>query len=92
MDQRYAAHGQKGTGSVPIEAILLLPGEPYEVVERAPLGNREAGGLGAETGRGSGPCSRSRPLVLPKGELMTASAASSSHLAPAIRPRAFAAV
>ena len=36
MTKPYVVYGQKGTGSVPVEATLLLLGEPYEVVERRP--------------------------------------------------------
>ena len=35
MARPYVVYGQKGTGSVPVEATLLLLGERYELVERA---------------------------------------------------------
>jgi hypothetical protein len=35
MAKSYVVYGQKGTGSVPVEATLLLLGERYEMVERA---------------------------------------------------------
>ena len=61
MDKPYVVYGQKGSGSVPVEAALLLLGEPYELVERARSEDPEAGGLGAEAVARSTPCSRSRP-------------------------------
>ncbi len=64
-------YGQKGTGSVPVEATLLLLGEPYEVVERGPAEDRPAGN----------PMQQVPVLVLPDGELMTESAAILIHLA-----------
>jgi hypothetical protein len=35
MAKPHVVYGQKGTGSVPVEAMLLLLGERYEMVERA---------------------------------------------------------
>ena len=35
MARPYVVYGQKGTGSVPVAATLLLLGERYEMVERA---------------------------------------------------------
>jgi GST-like protein len=67
----YVVHGQKGTGSVPVEATLLLLGEPYEVVERGPSEDRPAGN----------PMQQVPVLVLPNGELMTESAAILIYLA-----------
>src|SRR5687767_9415396 len=32
---RYVVYGQKGSGSVPVEAALTLIGAPYEVIERS---------------------------------------------------------
>jgi GST-like protein len=81
MDKRYVVYGQKGTGSVPVEATLLLLGEPYEVVERAPLDDQEAGGLGAEAVARVNPLQQVPALVLLNGELMTESAAILIHLA-----------
>jgi hypothetical protein len=43
VSKPYVVYGQKGTGSVPVEATLLLLGEPYELVERAPTQKPEAG-------------------------------------------------
>jgi GST-like protein len=81
MAKPYVVYGQKGTGSVPVEAALLLLGEPYEVVERAPRENPEAGGLGAEAVARINPLQQVPALVLPTGELMTESAAILIHLA-----------
>jgi GST-like protein len=71
VDKSYVVYGQKGTGSVPVEATLLLLGEPYEVVERGPSEDRPAGN----------PMQQVPVLVLPNGELMTESAAILIHLA-----------
>jgi GST-like protein len=81
MAKPYVVYGQKGTGSVPVEAALLLLGEPYEVVERAPPENPEAAGLGAEAVARINPLQQVPALVLPNGELMTESAAILIHLA-----------
>jgi GST-like protein len=67
----YVVHGQKGTGSVPVEATLLLLGESYEVVERGRCEDRPAGN----------PMQQVPVLRLPNGELMTESAAILIHLA-----------
>jgi GST-like protein len=71
VDKRYVVYGQKGTGSVPIEATLLLLGEPYEMIERGPSEDRPAGN----------PMQQVPVLALPNGELMTESAAILIHLA-----------
>lgn len=71
MDKPYVVYGQQGTGSVPVEATLLLLGEPYEVVERGPSEDLPAGN----------PMQQVPVLVLPNGELMTESAAILIHLA-----------
>jgi GST-like protein len=71
VDKPYVVYGQKGTGSVPVEAALLLLGECYEVVERGPAEDRPAGN----------PMQQVPVLVLPDGELMTESAAILIHLA-----------
>jgi GST-like protein len=71
VDKRYVVYGQKGTGSVPVEATLLLLGEPYEVIERGPSEDRPAGN----------PMQQVPVLALPNGELMTESAAILIHLA-----------
>jgi GST-like protein len=71
VDKPYVVYGQKGTGSVPVEATLLLLGEPYEVIERGPSEDRPAGN----------PMQQVPVLALPNGELMTESAAILIHLA-----------
>jgi GST-like protein len=71
VTKRYVVYGQKGTGSVPVEATLLLLGEPFEVVERGPAEDRPAGN----------PMQQVPVLVLPSGALMTESAAILIHLA-----------
>jgi GST-like protein len=71
VDKRYVVYGQKGTGSVPVEATLLLLDEPYEVIERGPSEDRPAGN----------PMQQVPVLALPNGELMTESAAILIHLA-----------
>ena len=48
MSKPYVVYGQKGTGSVPVEATLLLLGEPYELLQPAPTENPQAGDLDAE--------------------------------------------
>lgn len=63
-------HGQRGTGSVPVEAALLL-GERYEGVERGPFEDRPAGNAMQQV----------PVLVLPDAELMTESAAILIHVA-----------
>jgi GST-like protein len=70
-DDPYVDYGQKGTGSVPVEAALLLLGEAYEVVERGPGEDRPAGN----------PLQRVPILRLPDGQLMTESAAILIHVA-----------
>jgi GST-like protein len=81
LGKPYVVYGQKGAGSVPVEATLLLLGEPYELVERAPTEKPEAGGItDAEMAR-INPMQQVPALVLPNGELMTESAAILIHLA-----------
>jgi GST-like protein len=81
VDKRYVVYGQKGTGSVPVEATLLLLGEPYELVERAPTEKPEAGDLSDEEMARVNPMQQVPAVVLPNGELMTESAAILIHLA-----------
>jgi hypothetical protein len=50
MGKPCMVYGQKGTGSVPVEATLLLLSQPYEVIERGRSEDRPAGNQ----------CSRSR--------------------------------
>ena len=71
MSKPYVVYGQKGTGSVPVEATLRLLGKPYQVVERGAGEDRPAGN----------PMQQVPVLILPNGELMTESAAILIHLA-----------
>jgi GST-like protein len=71
MSNPYIVYGQKGTGSVPVEATLHLLGERYEVAERRPGDDRPAGN----------PMQQVPVLILPSGELMTESAAILIYLA-----------
>jgi GST-like protein len=71
VNKPYVVYGQKGTGSVPVEATLLLLGEPYEMIERGPSEGRPAGN----------PMQQVPVLALPNGELMTESAAILIYLA-----------
>jgi GST-like protein len=81
MAKPYVVYGQKGTGSVPVEATLLLLGERYELVERAPTEKPEAGDMSdAEMARVN-PMQQVPAVILPGGELMTESAAILIHLA-----------
>jgi len=70
----YVVYGRRGTGSVPVEATLLLLGEPYEV--------KEAGrDVSVEAIARVNPMEQLPALLLPNGELMTESAAILIHLA-----------
>ena len=74
MAASYVVYGRRGTGSVPVEATLLLLGEPYEV--------KEAGrDVTAEAIARVNPMEQLPALILPNGELMTESAAILIHLA-----------
>jgi GST-like protein len=80
VSKPYVVYGQKGTGSVPVEATLLLLGEPYEL--RQPASWESPGsGLNAEAMAQINPMQQVPALVLPTGELMTESAAILLHLA-----------
>jgi len=81
LGKPYVVYGQKGAGSVPVEATLLLLGEPYELVERAPTEKPEAGDISDEQMARINPMQQVPALVLPGGELMTESAAILIHLA-----------
>ena len=71
MDKPYVVYGAKGSGSVPVEAVLTLLGLPYEVVEaRAWEGEAEQAKVGAVN-----PMRQVPALVLPSGQVMTESAA-----------------
>jgi GST-like protein len=83
MSARYIVYGQKGTGSVPVEATLLLLGEPYELIERTPEESSGSGDMTAEAMARINPMWQVPALILPSGELMTESAAILIHLADA---------
>jgi GST-like protein len=70
----YVVYGRRGTGSVPVEATLLLLGEPYEVKEAGRFVTAEAI---AEVN----PMEQLPALILPNGEVMTESAAILIYLA-----------
>ncbi len=71
MDKPITIYGAKGSGSLPVEAALLLIGLPYEVVERAPLKEVSAD----EAVNRVNPLGQVPTLVFPGGEVMTESAA-----------------
>ena len=77
----YVVYGQKGSGSVPVEATLLLLGEPYKLIEPAPSENPEAGDITEQEMARINPMRQIPALILPNGELMTESAAILIHLA-----------
>lgn len=77
----YIVYGQKGSGSVPVEATLLLLGAPYEVIERTEENDPASGGLSPAAMAKVNPLRQVPALVLPTGELMTESAAILMHLA-----------
>jgi GST-like protein len=81
MSRPYVVYGQKGTGSVPVEATLLLLGEAYQLLQLAPFENPEAGDLDEAAMARVNPMQQVPALVLPNGELMTESAAILIHLA-----------
>lgn len=81
MTKPYVVYGQKGAGSVPVEATLLLLGEPYKLVERAPTERPEAGDISDDEMARINPMQQVPAIVLPNGELMTESAAILIHLA-----------
>jgi GST-like protein len=81
VSKPYVVYGQKGTGSVPVEATLLLLGEPYELLQPAQSENPQAGDLNADEMARINPMQQLPAVVLPNGELMTESAAILIHLA-----------
>jgi GST-like protein len=78
---RYVVYGRKGTGSVPVEATLLLLGEPYELREPGSEDNPAAGIVTREAIAQVNPMEQLPALILPDGEVMTESAAILIHLA-----------
>jgi GST-like protein len=81
MVMPYVVYGQRGTGSVPVEATLLLLGEPYELRQPARSEVPESGDLSAEAMAQVNPMQQLPVLMMPNGELMTESAAILIHLA-----------
>ncbi len=84
MDKSFTIYGAKGSGSVPIEAALTLLGQPYHVIERAPLADMTPD----EAVLTVNPLGQVPAMILPGGELMTESAAILIWLAdcyPALR-------
>ncbi len=73
----FTVYGAAGSGSVTVEAVLTLLGEPYEVVELALWNDPVA----AEAVARINPMRQIPALVLPSGELMTESAAILTWLA-----------
>jgi glutathione S-transferase len=80
MARPYVVYGQRGTGSVPVEAALLLLGEPYELKQPARAANPAAGQISADAMARINPMQQLPALILPNGELMTESAAILIHL------------
>ena len=89
MDKPYVVFGAKGSGSIPVEAVLTLLCLPYEVVE-APAWENEAE---RDKVAKVNPMRQIPALVLPSGEVMTESAAilmwlaeqhPDAHLAPPV--------
>jgi GST-like protein len=74
MAGSYVVYGRSGTGSVPVEATLLLLGAPYEVKEAG----RDV--TAADIARVN-PMEQLPAVILPNGEVMTESAAILIHLA-----------
>lgn len=71
MENSFTLYGARGSGSVPIEAALTLLGQPYQVIERAPL--KEV--TPDEAVLKVNPLGQVPAMLMPDGELMTESAA-----------------
>lgn len=78
MDKSFTVFGAAGSGSVPVEAALILLGLPYELVE-APAWEQDPT-VQATIGRVN-PMRQIPALVMPGGEVMTESAAILTWLA-----------
>lgn len=74
---RLRVYGARGSGSVAVEAALVLLGMPYELVEGATWASAAARERVSE----ASPMRQIPTLVLPGGEVMTESAAILIHLA-----------
>ena len=71
MNQAYTLYGALGSGSVPVEAVLTLLGQPYSVIE-APTWE---GAAQQDKVAGVNPLRQIPALVTPDGETITESAA-----------------
>jgi GST-like protein len=71
MDAPYTVYGSPGSGSVPLEAALMLIGAPYEVIGEAGLRDVARNPAVFKVN----PLGQVPALVLPSGEVMTESAA-----------------
>jgi GST-like protein len=81
LTKPFVVYGQKGSGSVAVEATLLLLGEPYELIQPAPSQTSEADDISEQEMARVNPMRQVPALVLPNGELMTESAAILIYLA-----------
>ena len=90
MEQSYTVYGAAGSGSVAVEAALVLARAAYTVIDRPLWGNEAI----ANQVRRVNPLGQIPAIVLPSGELMTESAAiliqiadthPASSLSPALR-------
>jgi GST-like protein len=81
MVRPYVVYGQRGTGSIPVEATLLLLGEPYELRQPTRTEDPTPGGISGEEIALVNPMQQLPVLILPSGEPMTESAAILIHLA-----------
>jgi GST-like protein len=75
MQPPIIVYGQKGSGSVTVEATLLLLGQPHEVVEVAPTERPKDGDLTDAQMALINPMQQVPAIRLPDGRLMTESAA-----------------
>lgn len=78
----FVVYGHKGSGSVPIEATLVLLGLGYDTIEPA--------SIGAEAMAAVNPMQQIPALRLPNGEVMTETGAILLYLADNYRPAGLA--
>src|ERR1700732_1357407 len=71
MDGPYIVYGSPGSGSVPVEAALMLIGAPYEVIGETVLRDVARNPAVFKVN----PLGQVPVLILPGGEVMTESAA-----------------
>lgn len=81
MTEPYVVYGTKGSGSVPIEAALLLADAPYQLMQPAPPEQPGSGDISAAEMHRINPMRQVPAVILPSGELMTESAAILIHIA-----------